>query len=489
MTILGKIYYNMQTNWIIKLRIILWLILIVTVIWLLDRAIVPGGKISYVYDFKKDSKFIYNLTPGERVQTEDGLSNKIVGDPVYFSLRTPRGFDMAKLTLTYQNLSDQPIIEAGVLADKTVWRYDLKPMDNKIMDQLMTVWPVIYGINGVMLIQREEKYQTVDDFLKNLPDPTQIATYNYNLKTKFSLPNYKAGGQENKIDYPLRGAYQFYTYIKDEALDYRFAFTDLNHNTDGDPIEVNLYYDGGLIASQHQDDNFPGGDSGIAVDRWQIALNEPNLPEGVYRVEVHVNDDIVTDQIITKQSKLAFINKIWVAGNAENINLVTDSQAVTAQTQNPASLQTVKIGDKDLHLAETYKQYGVTSDKNITDIDLAKADVVLAGDGVFSFDQDELIDPAFKKVDQNFNLKQTRINYIIANYQPPQWQNQWQVSQAQFDLTKAYTEFGKYTFLISVPGLEADDNVPDSVIIKKIRVDLQGKSLWQKLKEIISHKP
>ncbi len=495
----------MQPKWVIKLRIILWVILAIVVIWLVDRAIVPSGQVSYVYDFKKDSRFIYNLTPKERVATVDDLSNKIIGDPVYFSLRTPRKFETAKLTLVYEieeaklpsgSLASIPIIEAGVLADKIVWRYDLKPMENKIIDQLSTVWPVIYGSNGEILLQRPaatssaqaKKYNTVDEFLKNLPDSSQIAAYNYTLKTKYKLPDYQASKQENKIDYQLRGAYQFYTYIKNEILDYQFDFTDLNLNKDGDPIEINLYYEQGLIASRRFNDTGPGGDTGQALSRGKIDFNVPNLPEGIYRIELHVNDDIVTKQIITKQTKLAFINKIWLTGEAKDVNLVTDSLAVSAQTQNPASLQIVKIGDKDLDLAETYKQYSQTTGKNISLIKLAKADVVLAGDGVFSFSQESLINPALKKVDQKFDLNQSGINYIIARYTNPQWQNQWQVSQAEFDLTKAYTEFGKYTFLISLPGLKADDQVNDAVLLKEIRIDLTGKSLWQKIREVISKK-
>jgi len=510
----------MQPKWVIKLRIILWVILAVAVIWLLDRAIVPSGKVSYVYDFKKDSRFIYNLTPKERVATVDGLSNKIIGDPVYFSLRTPRKFETAKLTISYQTVGAEhcsaptclPIVEAGILADKIVWRYDLQPIENKIINRLSMVWPVIYGQDGTMLLQRDasttstgssqassaqvKKYNTIDEFLKNLPDSSQIAAYNYNLKTKYNLPDYKAGKQENKIDYKLRGAYQFYTYIKNEDLNWQFNFSDLNLNKDSDPIDVNLYYEQGLIASRHLDDTGPGspstgsgqGDNGQTVNRGSISLDEANLPEGIYRIELHVNDDIVTNQIITKQTKLAFINKIWVTGEAKDVNLVTDTLSVSAQTQSPASLQNIKIGDKDLDLAETYKQYSQTTSGKITTIKLLKADVVLAGDGVFSFNQESLINPSLKKVDQNFDLNQSGINYIIARYTSPQWQNQWQVSQAEFDLTKAYTEFGKYTFLISVPGLKADDQDSDAILLKEIRVDLQGKSLWQKIGEVISKK-
>ncbi|MBU4375493.1 hypothetical protein KKH38_03260, partial [Patescibacteria group bacterium] len=98
-------------------------------------AIVPSGKISYVRrDFgispPNYNYFISKLTPEDRVAltSEAKLpagslaSWKITGDPVYFSLRTLRKFDKAKLTLKYKNENALPIIEAGILADSVVWR-------------------------------------------------------------------------------------------------------------------------------------------------------------------------------------------------------------------------------------------------------------------------------------------------------------------------------------------------------------------------------
>ena len=105
-------------------------------------AVVPSGKITYVYDFKKDNYFISKLTPDARVEERQNNKQKIIGDPVYFSLRTPRRFNKAKLTLKYKRCKQEPqcapanlpIIEVGALVDKTVWRYDLEPIENYIME-------------------------------------------------------------------------------------------------------------------------------------------------------------------------------------------------------------------------------------------------------------------------------------------------------------------------------------------------------------------
>jgi hypothetical protein len=499
-------------RWVLKLRIVLWIVLAGIVGWLLYMAVVPSGKISYVYDFKRSNYFIGKLSPKERVKPVNNGSQVVVGDLVYFSLRTPRKFDKAVLTLKYKTVETRhavetrhgaslPIIEAGILADKTIWRYDLKPIENKIIDRLSLAWDMIEE-NGVILLQREKKYKTINEFLNNVPPRDEIALYNYDLKTNFILKDYapmelSSGYPElsSEINYPLRGDWQFYTYIKDEDLDFTFNFQDLNKNKDSDEIDLYLYYNNQLIDSRHLNDDGISETGGKITNRGEIKLKLTNLPEGVYKIELRANDDIITKNIITKQKKLAFINKLWLArGNNSQIILYTDSREIKAQTINPGSLQTIKVSDSELVIDETYKQFSVDVEADATELSsvasiaLEKDDVILAGDGVFSFKEDSLINPKLKKVDANLDVDRGGVNYILANYRIPQDEGEWKVARAEFDLTKAYSEDGKYSFLISIPGLRADDEIDDSIEIGGIRVDLEGRSLVEKLKEMLSNK-
>ena len=513
-------------NRIVKLRIFLWLILAGIVGWLLYMAVSPSGKISYVYDFSKDNYFISRLTPKERiVETQNFASARIIGDPVYFTLRVPRRFDKAKLILKYKrqdkgteppigNSVPLPIIEAGILADKKIWRYDLQPVENKIIDQLAMAWDVI-SEEGTMLLQREKKYNSIDEFFRsrrtslglvnNLPARNEIALYNYNLQQEFLLKDYEPynvgiqdfASMQNFA--PLRGPYQFYTYIKNEDLDFTFIFQDLNKNKDSDPIDLHLYYNNQLIDSRHLDDDGITDDNGQSTDCGEIGLKLANLPEGVYKIELRVNDDIITKSITTKQQKLAFINKLWLAdGDCSDINLWTDSKLINAQTVNPGSLQAIKVysapsavaefgAESELTIEQTYKQFSATVIGSTTELTLEKDDVILSGNGVFSFSRDSLINPDFKKVDSYLDINNGGINYILAKYDFPKEEDNWKIAQAEFDLTKAYSEDGKYNFLISIPGLRADDGVDDWVELGKIKVELEGVSLREKVKWFLNN--
>lgn len=470
---------------IIKLRIILWSIFTLIVLWLFGMAIVPGGEIIYINDFEKNNFFIQKLTPAERVEEAEDGTQKIVGDPVYFSLRTSRRFDRADIEVKYKNNSDLPIIETGVLVDKVLWRYETKPIENKIIDHLSMVWDVIKD-GDVVLLQKEKKYSAIGEFLDNLPPRNEIALYNYNLKANYLLPDYKPDSKKIKMGYVLRGPFQFYTYIKDENFDFVFSFLDVNANKDKDYVDINLYYNNQIIASKRIDDNDIPEESNKLSDMKKIDFKLANLPEGVYKVEVKTNDDIFTKEIETSQKKIAFINSVRLADfGEEDLTMHTDGNRVSAQTLNPERLQTITVDEKKLELSETYKQFDLISvSDNSKEIKIAKDDIMLFGDGVFSFEKSELINPAFKKIDFSTSINIEKIYFVLADYKTPDQSGEWRFGRTSLDLSNAYREFNKYSFILSVPGLKDVDGGNNNIEIDNIKIHLYGKSLWQKVKEI-----
>lgn len=485
----------MERKKIIIIRIFLWLILAVILGCLAYLKIAPTGKISYTYDFSKPQFFIGKLTPAERVTISSG-SAKITGEPVYFSLRTPRRFEKASVTVKFKNNSDSPIVELGLLNDKVTWSNDIKPLQNKIIDRLMMVWPTV-SRDGLNLIERDKKYQTVDEFLERLPEAREIALYHYNLKNNFILDQYKPQNEFRTIETSFRGPGQFYTYIENEELDYAFNFVDLNVNKDNDPIDVKVYSPDGLIYSNHLADDTAAG------PERQANFRIPDLPAGVYRLSIIANDDIITKNITSRQSRFAIINKVWLSsGQRKNLVLYSNSRLISAQTINPASLGIIKVGQETIDLNETYKQFSLKvasqpaakpkasgpngSESGIVKVELAKDDIIISGDGVFSFTEADMIDPRHKNVDRNLDINQEKINYILTDYKRPLKAGEWLIATADFDLTKAYQENGKYQFLVSVPGFKVEGAASGVMEIKEIKINLTGTSLWQKINKYFS---
>ena len=156
-------------------------------------------------------------------------------------------------------------------------------------------------------------------------------------------------------------------------MNFEFSFVDINSNIDSDRIDMNLYYNDSLIDTRHLDDDGNILDDKEVSELRNIEMKSPNLPEGVYKVELRVNDDIVTKEIKTKQKIVSFINKINIANDEKReIYIYTDSKRLEATTINPGSLQTIKIGDVDLLIDEGYKQFSAVLDQSVATSGLNK---------------------------------------------------------------------------------------------------------------------
>ncbi len=476
----------------LKLRIAWIAVLLAVVFWLVWMNIVPGGKITYISDLKGFNSFIGNLTPVERI-----AGNKIIGDPAYFSLRVPRRFTSAKLTLKYKVDSNVSIIEAGVLKDRATWQYDLRPIYNGKIEELMKDWSILAD-NGTMLLQRENKFSSIKDFLKNLPEAGKIALYNYDLNDNYTLADYQANTSTITMCRPLTGTYQFYTYIKNENLADDFVFEDLNRNSDSDPIDVYVYYNDKQIFADHLDDDGVATDSGIKTPWRHLRVNLASLPEGVYKIGVRANNDIVTRTIETPQIYMTFVNKINLASAPEiscGRNLFTDSRQVQAQTAYSDNLQEISVVDANnpaleaqkIKLTEAFKQFSTEIDlPERSYLILANDGVMVSGDGLFSFGPEQFINPKIRKIDATFNAGKEGIDYVLANYASPAKEGEWFVSPADFDLQNVYKQWNKHSFLLSVPGLKSETSNGEGVTVKEIKVELSGTSIFEKIKKMLN---
>jgi hypothetical protein len=269
-------------------------------------------------------------------------------------------------------------------------------------------------------------------------------------------------------------------------LDFDFKFSDINKNNDSDPIDINLYYKNSLIDSRHLSDDSEMIKASGKIEIRQLKFNVPALPEGDYKIEIKTNDDIITNEMFSPQTKVSFINKIRLNANVHDIQLYTNSQKIQFVTTNPGSLQKVKINGGLLNIDKTYEQFSWSNNSSLASLELEKGDIVISGNGLFSFTKDQFFNPMLKKLDSIFNADQAGINYIIADYKLPKKQSEWLDAEANFDLTSAYRENGNYNFLISVTGLEKNEANKNSIILESIKIKLTGTNIFSYFKKIFS---
>jgi hypothetical protein len=485
------------TKWpfLLKLRLFFILLGLIIVLVFLYLKVVPGGQITYTCDYdswlKSGKGFIYGFTPAERVDTKSAALPRLIGDPVYFSLFTPRTFDQATVTVKYRDHlpAETPIVETGVLVDKLVWRYDLKPFENKILDRLKFKWDRLED-GARIILQSENNYADLADFendlekgqLKNCPGGPQtcLIVYNYQLDTDYHLTNYQAG-MSLTIASPLRGAQQFFLYLNNEPLRISFDFVDLNQNKDSDPITIILSAGAKTIQSQTLADNTPPTTDG-RLEIKSFILEEKETVRGVYKVEIKANEDIVTKKIVSSVNKLVFINKLWPVSTDGDLTFYTDANYLQVKALKPTSLQTLKFGQENFAVTEIDNQFTFKTNSGalLKEIKLTKDDLILENNGVFAFSPESFFDPLLKKLDRYFTPN-GGTQYLIANYKSPQGDENLKTATAEFNLRGAYREKGKYSFMISIPGLRAEDGTDDYWEIKEIKIELKGRTLWQKI--------
>jgi len=482
-------------NIIITIRIILWSLVVFIITGFLYLAIVPSGEIEYSFDFNKKNGFIGKLKPEERLQFSDKkFRNKIIANPVYFNLYTPRPFETAELEIKYKNKGDISLLEAGVLVDNISWNYDLKPVQNKLIDQLSLVWEKKNENNLLILKRPDDASSTYEcNFFNNNATSTDInnlAVYNYKPKITYVLNDYEAGNGELKDlnnFHPLRASWQINTYIKSETLNFNFSFQDLNLNKDENSIDLLLFYEDELIDSHNL-----SLEDVQTQEKLNLEFKLANLPEGLYKIVLRASDDIITTNIKTAQSKLVFINKLrlFKNNNSDGFSLFTNSKKIQSKTIYPDSLQKIKIEKEELNLKETYHQFEsdishLVATSGIKMLDIKKDGIFLSGDGVFSFSYNNFFNPKIKKAIKGINVNNSNINCIIADYKIPFKNDDCYIAHVFFNLKKAYRENNIYSFMISAPDLKMDDDWDDYLEIEQIKVKLRGRSLKEKISSII----
>jgi hypothetical protein len=330
-------------------------------------------------------------------------------------------------------------------------------------------------------------YQSINDFFNNIPSRKSIVSFNYDLSNYYSLPDYQPSTSASEINQSIRGKHEIYTYLGDnEDLNYSFTFQDSNRHEGADPFIVRVYnVTGKLIKTiSVSDTSSIAGDSKVSREQSKQLLIS-DLPHGVYRIVIDVNDDIFIKKIVTMQHLFMFKGNIYLTdsssykdilgGKINNPGLVyTNCKKISALTSHKENLQTLSVGSKDLRITKTNTPFESSILKDISIIVSPKNDVNIEGDGFFSFSKDSFFDSS---VTIPLNLDQvTNINnydYIIADYPQASVEGDWLSASGAIEAPFLYVDQSENSvvhFEISMPGLPESNR---SLKIKEVTIQFQ----------------
>ncbi|MBU1037214.1 hypothetical protein KKF32_04255 [Patescibacteria group bacterium] len=463
-------------------RVIIIIAPVLLLFWLVQKDLVKNGRLEFIYDFSEDSPTITNLFPANRLSQ----INKIVKtnsywqqlekEPVYFETRLPQTFATAIVEVTYKN-DTQPLIQLGLeTMGENEWNYDFKPLENQLLDNLD--WYKIEGEQG-SLWQREKTFLALDQFLDQAQNLNNFAAYDYPVNRKFIIPAYQPQDKETVINRSLRGEHSFYTYIKNEPLDFEFIVQDVNRSEGPDYLTIRIYNDQNIkiYEQEVEDDGLISKHDPASLPR-NIKVKVANLAEGTYKVILDCEDEIFFRKIITKQKYLTFINKLYLVDNPEYSDGFVDLNykptviystipRLGFETSHLQGIQDIGINDEKIQIQETHKYYYFTPAKIPSLIYLPKNDIKISGRGLMALSQETYFNPEIYQLRDLTGFSD--INYLISGYHTPELGNGWKVNQVKFDLAKAKITNRKLRFAISVPEL---NDQKDVIPLKQIKVIL-----------------
>ncbi len=481
-------------------RIIIIILPFIILGFLIKKDLVLSGHLEFVYDFSEDSPVITNLFPANRMSETYQIKNtenfwqQIQQEPVYFETRLPQKFDTAEVEIIYKNNS-QPLVQVGLRTlGSNDWSYDFKPLENQLLDDLD--WFKIEDSRG-SIWQKQKKYLSWDQFFDQIKSINNLASYNYDLDRKFLIPGYKATDSISQINRTIRGAHSFYTYIKNEALDFTFTIQDINRKDGPDPLTINVYNDQGnkIFAKEISDDGLISKFD-VASEKRDVSLKILGLSEGVYRIELDCEDEIFFRQIKTKQQYITFINKLYLADSTEyadgfvdlNYSPITIYSTVPRlglASAHPKGLQTVGLGsNQSIRLSEEHKNYFVTPQNLPTYIYSTRNDLKIFGRGLMAFSKKMYFNPEIYNL-RDFSITPD-IDYLVSEYKSPKEANSWKINTVKFNLENAEIQNRKLRFAISIPELNSSN---ENLDLKQIKVTLDKKPLTyrQLLNKVIKY--
>lgn len=490
-----KIIKNIRTFWLALLGLI--------VLFFAYQLVSPTGAWTCSQDFSRNyygllsgSSCLGSASPSERVARSQNGPLLVLAEPVYFSVFSPRAFSRAEVEISYrpQLSSATPIFEAGFLADKKLWRYQLQPVYNLWLERGLAGWHEVADGN-LRLWQRQSKFDSISDFLSTwrragvCTSGSCLAVYNLDLTQMppaLNLANLNQVKSDSIFPYALRGAHQFYLYSPDGQLELSGSIQDLNNNKDRDDAEILVFAGQHQIAQVSLPDQRPElEESGNISSAQAFKLSKKDLNPGLYRVEFKAGDDLILASFRSASMYLSAINKVWPVTDGP-VSLLTDASYLQLKAVDPVALQTVVLGQASLEMKEIYRQYELRHRVNgVQAVTLERGGVVLENNGVFAGSAESLLNPDYPRFDRFAPLAE-QLDFVLAEYNLSSvGEDGWLTSSLDFAVSDFYRENGRYSLILSVPGLNLDNGAGGLIEIKEIRVRFYGKSLWEKLRELV----
>ncbi|OGL94038.1 hypothetical protein A2258_02975 [Candidatus Uhrbacteria bacterium RIFOXYA2_FULL_41_8] len=481
-------------NRIIQLFIILSPVIILIVLLWIDLC--PSGIKEITFEMGDSSPYVFNLLPSQRVseiQSSDSGDPyvTIIDEPTYFSVALPHtSFDRVEVELVFDP-KDQPVVELGGLADIYSESYQLEPLFNSELEQQS--WSEVSD-GQTRLLQHEHNFDSVQEFLENLPDQSQIATYHYDFEEPYRISNYQLSKTVKTIGVSLRGYHKYLTYLKNEPFYLAVDYMDMNRTTGADDAVIRVRNEEDEVMFEYfiKDDGDTIEDQ-ISSDGTAI-IGQSNWPEGVYSVELSGTSDIFWRSLETTQQYMTFVGKIYIAddigylSNPRATEFYTDAKHLAFETTHADSVQTVRVDGDMIGIAQSHEKYTYTVENaGVVYGYSSVGDLKISGDGKFAFAQSMFFNPDPVELNVYSDIDSLGVDYILTSYNLNNQAGDWLASLGSFDLGSLAVIDDTVKFTLSTPGLSEFGGEVDvhSITVRFLKDSMTWREILSGLRDLL----
>jgi hypothetical protein len=464
-----------------------WLLALAGIVWLVILRFPPSGTVSFDVPFDGRSAWIDPFLPAERVTSpgaqEGGWrGQRIMGDPVYGSLRVPGAYDGVDVAIEFRP-SRQPLLELGIQRTADPMSYDFTPIWFEPLDD--PTWSPATSGDRSGYVWRG----TPADHLSAPPSERLLA---WHASATMALLDDGAVSVEKTTTVSLRGAHDFWAVPTGGMLAFAFEFQDANRSRGGDAIVIRVSRDGEDVRS---DAVGAGGSRDEKMGRiFTKSVKIENAESGVYRIQVIMDDDLFIRSIKTPcvhwvvGPRLVFGDLVGYSTSTPPGIAWSDSRHLVLETFHQEGLQRVTFGSDGATLTKTHEQ--IRLDR--TDVGSApqtlvapKGDVRIVGDGWFAFSRAAFFSPEPRHVTAETDLAREGIRAILTPYARPETLGGgWYRAVIRFPLDPS---LDRVRLALSAPGIVSRSGAVDirRVTLTYARPQLSRDEWWRVVRQEI----
>ncbi|WP_367343832.1 S-layer protein domain-containing protein [Methanomethylovorans sp.] len=249
----------------------------------------------------------------------------------------------------------------------------------------------IFGTSGY------EDIGDVNSFLQNPPASTIAVGPRVTINT---TPYFQEDAPEIRMQYLLRGAHSFYTYIPAQGITLSIGKKDMNNYAGADELKVNICsMEGNVITSMELADDGDTDSSKVIGAEQTASIRIDDVEPGSYRIDLVAGNDLYISTLDISSGKLVAKDSVYLISPGELLATSKHSMDMCFKTYHNAGLQTISILGSDfnrtININATATCFSVNlpySDTPYT-VHIPKGNMIINTNGYLAFSEGSLFDP------------------------------------------------------------------------------------------------